>query len=199
MKYIALTVIALTISSASAMAKVLLPGQAQAQPEVYQRGTSDNLTDETLAEQQPTTENTEITQDMPAADATSHTTPAQALPPLRVSNLPMEHGAHPAMYAAEVELGQIPLQVHFENQTLAEVMDRVVAAITTRTGAWDLRWRLSPENKFIKEERVNIIAETDFNTFASLVAERIKNMTGVQLHVSIFDSSRIIAITDTYY
>jgi len=120
-------------------------------------------------------------------------------PPLQVGMRNMVKHTEPAMYSADVVLGEIPLQVHFENKKLQDVMEDVVNAVATRTGHWDLRWRLSPENRFLKDERVNLIAETNFGTFTSFVSERIKNMTGIQLYVNVFNGSRIIAITDSYY
>lgn len=91
------------------------------------------------------------------------------------------------------------VQINIENQTLENVVDRVVDSARETSGNWQVKWRLSPENNYIREERVNITAETDLNGFMKFLADRVNNMTGVQLFVTVFDKAHIIVISDTYY
>lgn len=187
-----------TACGLTAQAGVILPGE-QKPVDIYERrDAKPHPMQKDVAKDHKSAEKPTKATEAETTEAKQDKTPDQP-PPLRVGMLPITHGAHPAMYSSDVELGEVPLHVHFENKPLKVVMEDVIQAVSTRTGAWDLRWRLSPDNQFIKNERVNLIAEADFETFTSFVADRIKNMTGIQLYVNVFNGSRIIAITDTYY
>ena len=78
-------------------------------------------------------------------------------------------------------------------------MAGVVRQVVPYTGKWEVRWRLSPDNHFIVNERVNLTAETTFGEFVEFLTDRVNNMTGVQMFVKVFNSSRLIVISDTYY
>lgn len=99
---------------------------------------------------------------------------------------------------ATVPIGKVRLNVALENMPLERVMDNVMQTISARTGEWNIRWRLSTENQRVRTERVNINAETDFETFMAYLMERINNTTGIQLFVKVFEGSRLIIIADNY-
>lgn len=100
--------------------------------------------------------------------------------------------------AADVDLNTLQLRVDLENMTLSNALFNVVNKIGDETGPWQLRWRLKPENINVKEEVVNLIAEASFGEFIAYLSDRVKNMTGIQLFVSVFDGARVIVISDTY-
>src|SRR5690606_539653 len=98
-----------------------------------------------------------------------------------------------------VALGDINLVVDAEDMTLREVVNEIVKQAAEHSGAWTVKWRLKPENTEIPNERVNLTAEGDFNSFVSRLTERVRNMSGVDLHVTAFESSRVMLISDTFY
>lgn len=106
-------------------------------------------------------------------------------------------------HSAGNEADYLPLQVvrvavDVENRTLRDVVSEIVGFAENKSGPWKVKWRLRPENKHILEARVNLTAETTFEGFMNHLVDRVNNMTGVQLGVSVFDMSRIIVISDTH-
>lgn len=95
-------------------------------------------------------------------------------------------------------LADIGLAIDVENTSLETVINNIVADAAVKTGPWSVKWRLKPENEFIKAQKVNLVAEVSFDSFVNLLSERIKNMTGVQLFVTVFNGARVIIISDTY-
>jgi len=100
---------------------------------------------------------------------------------------------------ANVSLEAIRIVLDVENVTLREVMVQIVQQAARYTGPWTVKWRLRPQNADLMEERVNLTAEANFGDFTELLAERVKNMTGVQLYVTAFAAARVLLVTDTYY
>lgn len=105
-------------------------------------------------------------------------------------------GAHAG---ANVDLSHVRLAVDMEDVTVKELIDNVVDQAERLTGPWAVKWRLKPENHYLVRERVNLVAEAEFGDFVRLLSERIKNMSGVELFVTVFQASRVIIIADTYY
>ena len=100
---------------------------------------------------------------------------------------------------APVRLEQSAILLDVENQTLQETFDSVMTQVSTGSGNWQTKWRLGKENSYLLNERINLTAETNFQNFVEYLVDRVNNMTGIQLFVTVFDSSRIIVISDTYY
>lgn len=96
-------------------------------------------------------------------------------------------------------LEEVKLVIDAENVTLRQVVGDVVRQAAEHTGPWMVKWRLKPENMALMDERVNLTAESTFSDFFALLAERVKNMTGTQLFITVFSGSRIILVADTYY
>tara|TARA_R110000868_G_scaffold218576_2_gene469293 strand:+ start:217233 stop:217814 length:582 start_codon:yes stop_codon:yes gene_type:complete len=93
----------------------------------------------------------------------------------------------------------IVVSVNIENKTLQEVVTQIIDQAREEAGEWTVKWRVSPESTYILNERVNLTAETNLSNFMSFLVDRVNNMTGVKLFVTVFDKSRIILISDTYY
>jgi hypothetical protein len=98
-----------------------------------------------------------------------------------------------------VAMEQVRIVMDVDNVTLREVMQKIVEQAATYTGPWTVKWRLRPENMALMDERVNLTAEADFGEFCTLLTEKVKNMTGAQLFVTAFASSRVLMVADTYY
>lgn len=98
-----------------------------------------------------------------------------------------------------VSLEKIQVVLDVNDTTLRDVMAKIVEQAATYTGPWTVKWRLSPENAALMDERVNLTAEADFGAFCDLLVERVKNMTGTQLFVTAFAGTRVLLVTDTYY
>ncbi len=99
----------------------------------------------------------------------------------------------------QIHLEDIKLVVDVENATLRQVVQDVVGQAAQHTGPWRVKWRLKPENMTLLDEQVNLTAEAPFGAFFALLAERVKNLTGTQLFVTVFGASRVILVTDTFY
>jgi hypothetical protein len=99
----------------------------------------------------------------------------------------------------EVELAALRIAVNMEETTLQNAIESIVSHASDKVGQWDVRWRLQPENNYLLDEKMNVTAETTLGQFMEFMADRVNNMTGVELFVSVFDVSRLIVISDTYY
>lgn len=98
-----------------------------------------------------------------------------------------------------IALEDIRIVMDVDDVTLREVMQKIVQQAAAYSGPWTVKWRLKPENMQLLEERVNLTAEAGFGEFTSLLAERVKNMTGTQLYVTAFAGSRVLLVADTFY
>jgi hypothetical protein len=98
-----------------------------------------------------------------------------------------------------ISLEQINVVLDVDNASLRDVMAKIVQQAANYTGPWTVKWRLSPENASLLDEKVNLTAEANFGDFCSLLTERVKNMTGIQLHVTAFAATRVLLVADTYY
>ncbi|MCA3244430.1 MAG: hypothetical protein INF43_03875 [Alphaproteobacteria bacterium] len=98
-----------------------------------------------------------------------------------------------------VPLDEIKLVIDVENATLRQVVTDVVAQAAQYSGPWRVKWRLKPENMGLLDEQVNLTAEAPFGEFFGLLSERVKNLTGTQLFVTVFGGARVILVADTYY
>lgn len=101
--------------------------------------------------------------------------------------------------AGYVPLGDIQLAVDMNNKSLREIIDEIVMQASQHTGDWQVKWRLRKEHDFLLDEKVNLTAESSFREFVDHLVDRVANMTGIRLFVTIFDTSRVIIISDTYY
>ncbi|MDD9912036.1 MAG: hypothetical protein OXQ96_03175 [Alphaproteobacteria bacterium] len=116
------------------------------------------------------------------------------------ASIDREHPHYAAgMTNAETHLSDVQIMIDMEDVTLKEAIHKVVNRVGSVTGPWELKWRLAPENEYVVEERVNLIAELDFGDFISYMIDRVRNMTGIKLFISVFEGARIIVISDTYY
>ncbi|MFZ2619359.1 MAG: hypothetical protein WAX89_00600 [Alphaproteobacteria bacterium] len=98
----------------------------------------------------------------------------------------------------EVDLSALAVKVNFEDVRLEDAMGMVVNDLAEQSGVWRIKWRLKPEHDHLKDERVNLIAESNFGDFVTYLTDRVRNMTGVQLFISVFNESRVIVISDTF-
>lgn len=98
-----------------------------------------------------------------------------------------------------IALQEIRVIIDVENDSLRDIMHKVIAQAARYSGPWQVKWRLKPENAALLDERVNLTAEAKFGDFVNLLTERVKNMSGVQLFITTFNESRIIMVADTYY
>jgi len=62
-----------------------------------------------------------------------------------------------------------------------------------------VKFRLTPDNQHLLGEHMSLTAETTLGQFLNLLTERVNNMTGVQLFVNVFDSNRMILISDSVF
>lgn len=107
-------------------------------------------------------------------------------------------GASPTL-PQNISLNNVRLVLDVEDTTLADVMTKIVEQASAYTGRWTVKWRLKPENQDLLTERVNITAEAPFGEFVALLTERIRNLTGTQIYVTVFQGSRMILVSDTFY
>ena len=99
----------------------------------------------------------------------------------------------------EVDLAALRIAINMEETTLQNAIESIVRRASDKVGQWDVRWRLQPENSYLLNEKMSVTAETTLGQFMEYMTDRVNNMTGVELFVSVFDVSRLIVISDTYY
>ena len=99
----------------------------------------------------------------------------------------------------QVDLARLRVSVNYEDVTLAEAVRMIVDDAEDQVGPWDVKFRLTPDNQHLLGEHMSLTAETTLGQFLNLLTERVNNMTGVQLFVNVFDSNRMILISDSVF
>ena len=100
-------------------------------------------------------------------------------------------------YNDYLPLEDLKINISFNNTPIRDVVDQVMEKAAITVGPWDVDWRLRESNRRILDERVKLNAETNFEDFMAYFTERIANMTGVELFVSVFKNARTIVISDS--
>lgn len=101
-----------------------------------------------------------------------------------------------AARASWMDIRQYKVVVHQDNQTLEQMLSEVLASAEPFTGPWQVKWRISDENKGILAEKFSLDAETSFDEFLSYIGQYVMNDRGVKLSFSLFDTERVIVISD---
>ena len=95
-----------------------------------------------------------------------------------------------------MDIRQYKVVVHEDNQTLEELLGKVIKHAEPFTGPWQVRWKVSEPNRDILKEKFSLDAETSFEEFVSYLAQYVVNDRGVKLTFSLFDNERIIVVSD---
>lgn len=95
-----------------------------------------------------------------------------------------------------MDIRQYKVVVHEDDQTLEELLSKVLNRAEPFTGPWHIRWKISEQNKQVLEEKFSLDAETTFEEFVSYLAQYVVNDRGVKLSFSLFDNERIIVVSD---
>jgi len=95
-----------------------------------------------------------------------------------------------------MDIRQYKVVVHQDDQTLETLLGNILKHAEPFTGPWQIRWKISDTNKDLMTEKFSLDAEAPFEEFVSYLAQYIVNDRGVKLSVSLFDSERIIVISD---
>lgn len=95
-----------------------------------------------------------------------------------------------------MDIRQYKVVVHEDDQTLEALLSKVLKHAEPFTGPWQVRWKVSAENRDVMTEKFSLDAETSFEEFVSYLAQYVVNDRGVKLSFSLFDNERIIVISD---
>lgn len=101
-------------------------------------------------------------------------------------------------YNDYLPLENLKINVGFNNTPIRDVLVQVMEQAAPAVGPWKVDWRLKEANRRILDERVKLNAETNFEDFIAYFTDRINNMTGVELFVSVFKNARTIVISDSF-
>ncbi len=110
--------------------------------------------------------------------------------------------ALPEGYVAEtpienwIDLQDYQVVVHAEDETLEDILGKVVHSATPFTGKWELKWKLKAENQDILSEKFSLNAETSFADFANYISSYMFSYRGFKLSFNLFDKERIVLVTD---
>lgn len=95
-----------------------------------------------------------------------------------------------------MDIRQYKVVVHQDNQSLEDLIATILKHAEPFTGPWQVRWKISDQNRDLMAEKFSLDAEAPFEEFVSYLAQYIVNDRGVKLSVSLFDNERIIVISD---
>lgn len=93
-----------------------------------------------------------------------------------------------------VNLGSVNVVASFENQSLQEIVERVVRDVEVYTGPWKVEWRIDAGDRDILTERFSLNVETTFDEFASYLSDYILNHRGFGLEFQQYKTERILVI-----
>lgn len=95
-----------------------------------------------------------------------------------------------------MNIRQYKVVVHEDDQTLETLLGRILKHAEPFTGPWQIRWKISDQNREILTEKFSLDAETNFEEFVSYLAQYVVNDRGVKLTFNLFDNERIIVVSD---
>lgn len=107
---------------------------------------------------------------------------------------PNEAGA--AGRRPRLDLRKYRVVMHADDLTLQQMMEQVINQAAPFTGRWTVKWKVSGENTDILAERFSLDAETTFDNFVNYLSQYMVNERGVKMSFSLFDTERIIVISD---
>ena len=93
-----------------------------------------------------------------------------------------------------IDLGKVKVVANFENQSLQEIVERVIRDVEVYTGPWKVEWRIDAGDRDILGERFSLNVETNFDEFASYLSEFALNYRGFGLEFQQFKTERILVI-----
>lgn len=95
-----------------------------------------------------------------------------------------------------IDIRKYRVVVHEDGKTLEEMLGGVLAKAQPFTGPWQVKWKISEENKDILQERFSLDVETSFDEFVGYLAQYMVNDRGIKITFSLFDADRIIVVSD---
>ncbi|MFZ2586554.1 MAG: hypothetical protein WAZ18_00290 [Alphaproteobacteria bacterium] len=109
--------------------------------------------------------------------------------------------AKPSMMKARqrqdwIDLRKYRVIVHEDGKTLPQLLGDVMGKAETYTGPWEVKWKIDPKNNDVLNEKFSLDAETTFEEFVNYLANYMVNARGVKLSFSLFDSERVLVISD---
>ncbi|MCP4355859.1 MAG: hypothetical protein GY793_09575 [Proteobacteria bacterium] len=94
-------------------------------------------------------------------------------------------------------LGERTVSLDLQNSTLKSIVKEAFKQGAPEQ-AWSIRWRLKDGNKYIINEKINLTAELNLDSFMGNMVKTVANITGIQLSTKVFYGNRIIIITDSF-
>ena len=95
-----------------------------------------------------------------------------------------------------VPLADVQLVLHEQNQRLADLVNLALQKAQTYSGPWQVEWRLQKTNLDLMDEPLSLSAETTFGDFINRVADFVQNERGITLAFNLFNTERLLVITD---
>ena len=95
-----------------------------------------------------------------------------------------------------MDIRQYRVVVHEDQQTLPDIVGKILARAAPFAGPWEVKWKISEENKDILTEKFSLDAETTFDDFVSYLAQYLLNDRGVKVTFSLFDRERVMLVSD---
>jgi hypothetical protein len=95
-----------------------------------------------------------------------------------------------------IDLRKYRVVLHEDGRTLPQMVGDVVARAEPYTGPWEVKWKVSRENHDLLTEKFSLDTETTFEEFVNYLANYMVNERGVKLSFSLFDSERVLVISD---
>ena len=95
-----------------------------------------------------------------------------------------------------VDLRKFHVVVHEDSKGLQQLVNNVVTKAEPYVGPWEIKWKISNENRDLLQEKFSLDAETTFEEFVNYLANYMVNDRGIKLTFSLFDAERVLVISD---
>lgn len=86
--------------------------------------------------------------------------------------------------------------IHADRAPLEDILQIVMRQVAAQSGPWDVRFKLSDENKDLLLQPFSLNTETTFGEFVSYISEYLMNYRGVALKFHLFKQTRVLVVTD---
>lgn len=95
-----------------------------------------------------------------------------------------------------VNIEDAEVVIHAEKAPLEDILQIVMRQVAAQSGPWDVRFKLTDENKDLLLQPFSLNTETTFGEFVSFVSEYLMNFRGVAMKFHLFKQTRVLVVTD---
>ncbi len=93
-------------------------------------------------------------------------------------------------------LAKVPVVVVAKNETLEQILEKIMKQVKPSAGNWQVTWQLEGKNQYILLETWTMAAEAKFEEIMAFIANKVKETHGISLSFKEFNKNHTLVISD---